>query len=64
MRRNDVKQLASMEVKDLATKLSELRKSLEQTRLEKVMGRLKNVRSIASLRRDIARVMTVLSRKG
>lgn len=63
MRRNDVKQLRSLEIADLQKKLAELRKSLEQTRIDKVMGRLKNVKMVQSLRKDIARVETALSGK-
>lgn len=63
MRRNDIKQLHTLETKDLQSKLAELRKSLEQVRLDKVMGKGKNVKQIESTRKDIARVMTVLSGK-
>lgn len=64
MRRNDVKQLHTLEKADLAKKLAELRANLEQTRTEKIMGRLKNVKVVQELRKDIARVMTELSKKG
>jgi ribosomal protein L29 len=64
MRRNDVTQLRSMDVADLTTKNLELRKSLENARTEKAMGRLKNVKLIETLRRDIARVETALAAKG
>jgi ribosomal protein L29 len=63
MRRNDIKQLHTLETKDLQSKLAELRKSLEQVRLDKIMGKVKNVKQIESTRKDIARVMTVLSGK-
>jgi len=64
MRRNDIKQLHTLEKPDLVKKLADLRASLEQTRTEKVMGRLKNVKMVQELRKDIARVLTDLSRKG
>lgn len=63
MRRNDIKQLHTLETKDLQSKLADLRKSLEQVRLDKIMGKVKNVKQIESTRKDIARVMTVLSGK-
>jgi ribosomal protein L29 len=64
MRRNDVTQLRSLDTAELTKKASEFRKNLEVARTDKVMGRLKNVKLIETLRRDIARVETALAAKG
>ena len=63
MKTNDIKLLHTTEVKDLQTKLEELVKQLTSVRMEHMLGRLKNTQSLRFLRRDIARVQTVLKNK-
>ncbi len=63
MRSNDVKQLQSATVEDLSKQLTELRNKLEAATSDHVMGKLNNGKMKSSLRRDIARVLTVLRAK-
>lgn len=63
MRTNDIKQLHSTEVAELTKKLEDLTKQLDSTRMEHMLGRLKNNQMLRTLRRDIARVETVLKQK-
>jgi large subunit ribosomal protein L29 len=63
MKTNDIKQLHTMTVAELQTKLTELQKSLENTRVDLLMGKIKNVRIMSGIKKDIARVLTVISTK-
>ncbi len=61
MARLKVKTLREMNDKDLSDKLSELKADLAKLRLEKSKGTLKKeTANIKWLRRDIARMMTIL----
>ena len=64
MRKNDITQLRSLGVEELTKKLAELRKNLEQVRTDVLFGRNKNVKLVQGLRKDIARVLTEMSKKG
>ena len=64
MKRNDVKRLHSLSVTELQSQLAQVQRALEQARQDLFLGRLKNVRLVRSLRKDIARIKTVLSAKG
>lgn len=57
-------EIAHLEKKELWTKLSQLKKQLFESRMKLKMQRLSNPLSIRLLRRDIARIQTVLSKKG
>ena len=57
-------EIAHLEKKELWTKLSQLKKQLFESRMKLKMQRLSNPLSIRFLRRDIARIQTVLSIKG
>jgi large subunit ribosomal protein L29 len=63
MKKNDIKQLHTMSKVELKTKLAELEKSLANTKVETLTGKIKNVHSVQGVRRDIARVQTVLGSK-
>lgn len=56
-------EIAHLDKKELWLKLSQLRKELFDSRMKLKMQRLSNPLSIRFLRRDIARVQTVLSMK-
>lgn len=61
MARLKVKTLREMNDQDLSDKLSELKADLAKLRLEKSKGTLKKeTANIKWLRRDIARMMTIL----
>lgn len=52
-----------MTVKDLVDKESQLREDLFRTRFKLATGDLEDTSAIRKMRRDIARIETVLSRK-
>ena len=54
-------EIAHLDQKELWTKLSQKRKELFESRMKLKMQRLSNPLSIRFLRRDIARIQTVLS---
>ena len=56
-------EIAHLEEKELRIRLSQLRKELFDSRMQLKMQRLSNPLILRSLRRDIARVQTVLSLK-
>ena len=56
-------EIAHLEKRELWTKLSQLKKQLFESRMKLKMQRLSNPLSIRFLRRDIARIQTVLSKK-
>ena len=56
-------EIAHLDEKELWTKLAQLRKQLFDSRMKLKMQRLSNPLSIRFLRRDMARIQTVLSLK-
>jgi ribosomal protein L29 len=64
MKRNEVKKLATLETAELLKKLDDTIKEAAKARLEKKVAKLKNVKLVASLSKDIARLKTVLTEKG
>ncbi|WP_338601106.1 50S ribosomal protein L29 [Sulfolobus tengchongensis] len=59
----DVEELRKMEKEDLLKRLEELRLELIKLKVQARMGTLKNTASIKNTRKDIARILTVLSEK-
>ncbi|AAK41011.1 50S ribosomal protein L29 [Saccharolobus solfataricus] len=59
----DPEELRKMETGDLLKKLDELKLELIKLRVQSRMGTLKNTASIRNTRKDIARILTVLSEK-
>jgi large subunit ribosomal protein L29 len=55
--------LREMSVDELADEAQELSKQLFQLRLQKATGQLDNVTKIRVIRKDLARVKTVLTEK-
>ena len=60
MKANEIR---SMSVADLEAKLAELKKDLFMLRMQHATNHLDNPTKISAVRRDIARVKTVLSEK-
>ena len=56
--------LRQMSEEELVAKLRELRRELFELRFNKELGRLEQPHRFRELRRDIARVLTVLREKG
>ena len=60
MKANEIR---SMSVEELQTKLTDLKKDLFMLRMQHATNHLDNPTKISATRRDIARVLTVLSEK-
>ena len=56
-------ELRAMSAEDLATKLADLKQELFNLRFQHALNQLDNPHKIADVKRDIARVMTVLGEK-
>jgi large subunit ribosomal protein L29 len=56
-------ELRAMSAEDLATKLADLKQELFNLRFQHAINQLDNPHKIADVKRDIARVMTVLGEK-
>lgn len=60
MKANEIRE---MTVEELNTKLTELKKELFNLRFQHAVNQLENPHKISEVKRDIARVMTVLKEK-
>ncbi|MFH1542196.1 MAG: 50S ribosomal protein L29 [bacterium] len=58
------KELRELNVEDLNKKAADLRRELFKLRLAKANQQLKNPLQLRHLRRDIARIMTIITEKG
>ena len=56
-------ELRAMSAKDLETKLADLKQELFNLRFQHAINQLDNPHKIADVKKDFARVMTVLSEK-
>lgn len=63
MKTKEVKELPNKTVVDLKKMLDELQMSVATTKLDLKLGRSKNTAILKEIKRDIARVMTVLKQK-
>jgi len=63
MKRKDLQELTTKEVKELKTLLKEKQKNLFTAHLDHKMGKLSNTSSLRMMRDDIARIRTVLKQK-
>ncbi|BDC19336.1 50S ribosomal protein L29 [Acidianus sp. HS-5] len=59
----DPEELRKMDIKDLYKKLEEYNADLLKHRAESRMGTLKNTSAIRNVRKDIARILTIISEK-
>ena len=57
-------ELREKSVEDLMTEASEMSKQLFQLRLQKATGQLDNVSKFKQIKKNLARVKTVLTEKG
>lgn len=60
----EAKELRAMSVDELKAKLEEFRKELLNLRFQKAIAKSGGVYNLKNVRRDIARVLTVLREKG
>ncbi len=58
------KDLRQMSEEELVAKLRELRRELFQLRMDKALAKLEQPHRFKEVRRDIARILTVLREKG
>ncbi|MBP1357442.1 MAG: 50S ribosomal protein L29 [Sulfolobus sp.] len=59
--RNQTTEQLSEKKKELSNKLNELQQELLKRKIEARMGTLKNTASIKNIRKDIARILTVMT---
>lgn len=60
---NEKIRLSDLSQGELLAKVKELNKDLDKKRLDKGVGRLKNTRQLFNLRKELARVKTVINGK-
>ena len=60
MKVNEIKELQNLSVAELNTKLSELKEELFNLRFRHATGQLENPNVLSSVKKDIARVKTVI----
>lgn len=60
----EAKELREMSVEDLKAKLEELRKEYFNRRFQSALDKTKSMAGLITLKKDIARVLTVLREKG
>lgn len=63
MKKNDIKALDKLSVEALREKLQELKKEVFKAYNARVQGATKDVHGISKVKKDIARVLTVLRKK-
>lgn len=63
MKSKGIKELHTKTMAELKTTLNEARIELFNFKLEKVQNKLKNLRSLFHLKKDIARIQTILKEK-
>lgn len=63
MKQKDKQDLQTKEAGELKEMAVSLRKEIFQLNLDKSLGKLDNTRSLFNKRKDLARVLTVLSKK-
>ena len=60
MTSKEIRELSPVEI---STKIREIRESLLQTRMRKMTGQVEKTHELRSLRKDIARLETILKQK-
>lgn len=63
MKKNQLQELRNLSKEELLAKLEEMKKHLFELRLKHNVFKIKNPLEIRNLRRDIARVLTILKEK-
>lgn len=64
MKKKELQQLKNKPLPDLQKKLKESRDRLWQLKIDLVAGKVKNVREIRSIRKNIARILTFINEHG
>ena len=63
MKRSIFAEIKLLKTEEIKKKVNSLRIDLEEAVLNKNMRKLKNVRSVSKIKKDIARVLTILGQK-
>lgn len=63
MKRKDLNNLKNLSEKELFSKLTELQSKLETLKFDKKLAKLQSTAQIQQIRKDIARVLTILKEK-
>ena len=63
MKRKDLNNLKNLSEKELLSKLTELQTKLENLKFDKKLAKLQSTAQIQQIRKDIARVLTILKEK-
>ena len=63
MKKTELEKLRAMSVEELNTKLGELKSELFNLRFQHAVNQLDNPHKLADVKKDIARVMTLLGQK-
>jgi len=63
MKAKEIKEIRGLSVEDLSTKLNELKKDLFMLRMQHATNQLDNPMQIAAVKKDIARIKTIIREK-
>ena len=63
MKAKEIKEIRGLSVEDLSKKLNELKKDLFMLRMQHATNQLDNPMQIASVKKDIARIKTIIREK-
>ena len=63
MKAKEIKEIRGLSVEDLSKKLNELKKDLFMLRMQHATNQLDNPMQIANVKKDIARVKTIIREK-
>lgn len=63
MDKKSFQELKQKPVNELQTKLKELRDQLWQLKVDLASGKVKNIKEIKEVKRDIARILTTINQK-
>ena len=63
MKKKDINKLRQLSVDELGQKTEELERELVKIKMDKALGKLKDVKKVAKKRKEIAIVKTIISEK-
>ena len=63
MKKKDLTEIKTKTIEDLNKLIPEKEKQKAQTKLEQKLGKIKNVHQVNQIKKDLAQIKTILSRK-